>query len=166
MQKLVLNTGIEEYEVEDHTGTVLGVLRVNTSDPNLYARFKDLYNELPALTEKYQELENDEKVELDEKGFPTEFGEALLSYKALDTEVKEKLAIVFPSDNDFDKLFDGMNILAGTDIGCVLENFLDMLAPLIETSVEKRSKKVEEKAKQAVAKATKNREQRRASAKQ
>lgn len=179
MQKLTLNTGIEEYMIEDTTGKELGVLRVNTSDPNFYTRFMDLYNELPEISEKYQDLAELENAKLDEKGFPleevssemdteinTEIKKVLPIFKNLDTEVKEKLKAVFGTDNDFDMLFDGMNILANTDTGKpVLENFLEQFMPLVETNIEKRDAIVKEKAANAVAKAKQNRAQRRASIK-
>ena len=147
MEKIVFDSGIKEYEINNN-----GVLRFNPSDPNVYARFFDAAEQIQQieknLTEKGKTLANNE-----------ENGEAAIRLmQEADKKVKELLGQVFGPDNDFDKLLGGVNILAVAANGeRVITNLMQALLPVIERGVKKCA---EQKIIDAVEKAKANRAQR------
>ena len=180
MERLVVNTGLKEYEVENELGEILGVLRFNPTDQNLYARFVDLYSEIPELSKQYEEtinrfapkadeaegLETDEELEseedTEEEGLPEGTEEIAVAVKEFDTDIKDRMSYVFGRGNDFNAMLSGVSVLALNDTGSsALENLLDTLLPVIVTSSETRQNLMLEKAKAAKEQADLNREQRR-----
>lgn len=149
MEKIVFDSGIKEYEINNN-----GVLRFNPSDPNVYARFFD-------AAEQIQQIEKD----LTEKGKALstneENGEAAIRLmQEADKKVKELLGQVFGQGNDFDKLLGGVNLLAVAVNGeRVVTNLMQALLPVIEQGAKKCA---EQKVGDAVQKAKNNRAQRRA----
>lgn len=149
MEKIVFDSGIKEYEINNN-----GVLRFNPSDPNVYARFFD-------AAEQIQQIEKD----LTEKGKATandeENGEAAIRLmQEADKKVKELLGQVFGAGNDFDKLLGGVNLLAVAVNGeRVVTNLMQALMPIIEDGAKKCA---DQRVGDAVALAQKNRAQRRA----
>lgn len=150
MEKIVFDSGIKEYEINNN-----GVLRFNPSDPNVYARFFDAAEQIQQieqdLTEKGKALANDE----------AENGEAAIRLmQEADKKVKELLGQVFGQGNDFDKLLGGVNLLAVAVNGeRVVTNLMQALLPVIEQGAKKCA---EQKVDAAVKQANKNRAQRRA----
>ena len=47
MKKLSLDTGIQEYQINDN-----GILRFNPSDPNVYARFMETQGKIEELADR------------------------------------------------------------------------------------------------------------------
>lgn len=125
MQKLVFDTGLQEFEVNGN-----GVLRFNPSDPNLYNRFLD-------ATEEIKGIQKDLEAEA-QKYADTENGEGLLRImREADRRAKALLSEVFGQDNDFDKLLGGVNLLAMTRSGNrVITNLMDALTPIIQSGAE------------------------------
>jgi hypothetical protein len=164
MDNLIFDTGIKEYLVNEGE-----TLKFNPTDQNVYARFVEFYNEIGDITKEYDnavkehgKVGPDGEKELDEKGFETASKLMEISKKT-DRTIKDRLTYVFGESNDFDKMLDGVNIMAMTDTGqMVIENFLDALLPIIETNAEKRKAIMDSKVESAVKKAQLNRAQRRA----
>lgn len=152
MEKLFIDSGIKEYQINDN-----GVLRFNPSDPNVYARFMDAMAQIQAvedsLVAKAKEIENVEDREQN--------GAAVLRIMAeADRETKKILTDVFGACNDFDKLLGGVNLLAVAGNGeRVITNFLAALQPIMVEGAENCAKQQADK---AVAEAKLNRAQRRA----
>lgn len=152
MEKLIFDTGIKEYQINDD-----GVLRFNPSDPNVYARFMDAMEQIQtiekALVAKAKGIEKAEG--------QTESGAAVLRVMAeADREVKKILTNVFGKGNDFDVLLGGVNLLAVAGNGeRVITNFLSVLQPIMVAGAENCAKQQADK---AVAEAKLNRAQRRA----
>lgn len=154
MEKIVFDSGIKEYEINNN-----GVLRFNPSDPNVYARFYD-------AAEQIQQIEKDlivkgEKQQNEETGDEAAAGEAKIRLlQEADKKVKELLGQVFGPGNDFDELLGGVNLLAVALNGeRVVTNLMQALLPVIEQGAKKCA---EQKVGDAVQKANKNRAQRRA----
>lgn len=151
MEKLIIDSGIKEYQINDN-----GVLRFNPSDPNVYARFMDAMGKIQSvednLVAKAKELENAESQEAN--------GAAVLRIMAeADRETKKILTEVFGEGNDFDKLLGGVNLLAVASNGeRVITNFLAALQPIMVEGAENCAKQQADK---AVAEAKLNRAQRR-----
>lgn len=121
MKKLNFDTGIEEFEVNG------AVLRFNPSDPNVYARFA-------AAAEKITKIEQDLVVQdADDTGV-----QVLRLMEVADRKAKEILAEVFGSQNDFDKMFNGVNVMAVTANGeRVLTNFIAAITPILTEGAQK-----------------------------
>ena len=128
MEKIVFDTGIKEFEVNNG-----GVLRFNPSDPNVYARFMDLTSEIAKIekdmAKRAEKLENDSE---EKRG-----SGALKIMRDADTKVKQLLAEVFGGENDFGKLFEGVNLMAVAGNGeRVVTNFFTAIEPIMVSGVK------------------------------
>lgn len=124
MEKIVFDSGIKEYEINNN-----GVLRFNPGDPNVYARFVE-------ASEKIQEIEKDmtdKAAELKEND-----GAAVLRLLAdADKQMKDVLGWVFGNGNDFDEIMEGVNLMAvATNGERVITNLLNALLPIIQEGAE------------------------------
>lgn len=121
MHKLLVDTGVEEFEVNGR-----GVLRFNPGDPNIYHRFFAAREELAALDEELVRR----SAELPGEGQGSESLDLLAEY---DRRVKELLNRVFGPPNDFDVILEGVNLAGvGANGRRVVENLLDALAPVLQ----------------------------------
>lgn len=126
MHKLLVDTGVEEFEVNGR-----GVLRFNPGDPNIYHRFFAAREELAALDEELVRR----SAELPGGGREGESLELLAEY---DRRVKELLNRVFGAPNDFDVILDGVNLAGvGANGRRVVENLLDALAPVLQEGAKR-----------------------------
>ena len=139
MEKLTIDSGIKEYQINDS-----GVLRFNPSDPNVYVRFMEAIGKIQSvedkLVSKARELEKPENQERN--------GAAVLQLMAeADREIKKLLTEVFGEDNDFDKLLGGVNLLAVAGNGeRVIANFLMAMQPIMVAGAERCAKQHADKA--------------------
>lgn len=148
MNKLTIDVGIKEFEVNGK-----GILRFNPSDPELYERFV-------CLTEELTTLEKEFTTKAEKAGISENKGENIIHLMhEYDTTIKSKLSIVFGEENDFNKILEGVSLLAVTLTGRVVTNLINALAPILE---EGASRHIEDSAAEAVNAAKFNREQRRA----
>lgn len=127
-EKLTLDDGILEIDINGN-----GLLRFNPSDPNLYRRFLAVARELPELEMRYkQEIESG--AESENETARTE--KALEQMRALDADIKGRLAEVFGRENDFEALLGGVNLMAvGRNGERVVTNLLRALAPYMESGI-------------------------------
>lgn len=155
MEQLIFDDGTREFQVNGGE-----ILRFNPQDLNLYHRFFEAMGEIDRLAREYaadRQVNTGET--MDASGFPQEPA-ALTAAKEYDRKVKELLSGVFGVRNDFDKILNGVNILAiGSNGQPIITNFLDALAPIIREGAGKTAKS---RAAAAVEKAQKAREQREA----
>lgn len=121
MKKLNFDTGIEEFEVNG------AVLRFNPADPNVYARFA-------AAAEKITDIEKKLVVQDAENSG----NQVLRLMEEADRKAKDILAEVFGSQNDFDKMFNGVNVVAVAANGeRVLTNFFAAISPILTEGAQK-----------------------------
>lgn len=120
--KLSFDSGIKEYEINS------GVLRFNPSDPNVYGRFL-------TAAEKIKSVEDS----MIASGANAQTGEDVIRLMVeADRKVKDILRDVFGRDNDFDPIFDGVNIMAVASNGeRVITNFMEAIAPIVAEGAEK-----------------------------
>lgn len=111
MDKLQFDSGVRCFKVNGGA-----CLRFNPADPNLLQRFLEAEQKLSAVEETL-----------------TRSGEAPLELLArADREIKRLLADIFGPGNDFDAIFQGMNLLAVAGNGeRVITNFLAALEPVL-----------------------------------
>lgn len=139
MEKITFDTGVKTYQINEN-----GMLRFNPSDPNVYKRFKDLGGKIEKLQAEYNERSK----------VMTDGGEAIDLLAEYDHRMKEELSLAFGLDNDFDRIFDGANIMAIAGNGeLIITNFLNAITPIVEAGVKTyakmEAKKAVEEAKRA-----------------
>lgn len=148
MQKLMIDTGVEEYQINGGS-----VLRFNPSDLNLYHRFTSVAKEL-------EEIEKEMIAQVDKVPKNTEqTATEMLSIMAqADTKAKEALNKVFGAENNFNDILQGVNVMSVAGNGeRVVTNLMAALAPILENGAKRL---YEDKANAAVAQAKVNRAQR------
>lgn len=150
MNNLQFDTGLKEYRVNGRA-----TLRMNPGDMNLFDRFIRAKDRIEAI-------ENELNTSL--QSFPPESDPATRGAAALrcmaeaDRKVKDVLNEVFGAGNDFDEIFDHVNVMAIAGNGeRVITNFFAAVTPLVQQGAEGYAKN-----KAAAAKL--NRAQRRAKA--
>ena len=126
MEKLIFDNGIKEYEVNGN-----GVLRFNPSDPNLYARFLGATDQIRAIEEELL------KQGADEEGNENAGARVLRQMEAADKKMKALLSDIFGAGNDFDKILEGVNLLAVASNGeRVINNLMDALTPIMSAGAK------------------------------
>ena len=130
MEQLNLNfdNGVKEYSINGRS-----TLRFTPADPNVYARYVD-------CIEKINDIEADMRktsTELDENA--TDYAKKSLDImRDADTKVKAMLGETFGIQNDFDAIFDGVNVMAVAVNGkMVITNFMEMMAPVLEDGAKR-----------------------------
>lgn len=123
MENLVFDNGMKEYSINGRA-----TLRFNPADPNLYNRFFD-------CVDKINEIEagmRKEAATMDETS--DDYAERSLRLMAdADKKVKALLADTFGNWNDFEAIFDGVNVMGNAENGeIVIKNFMNLIAPIIE----------------------------------
>lgn len=142
MEKISFDSGIKSYKING-----AGVLRFNPGDPNVYARFLEAADKLQTVEAALAE---------EAKQLPQADGAAVVQLlNRADREMKGILAWVFGDGNDFDKILNGVNLLAVADNGQrVVTNLLEALQPVLVEGAERCAM---EKVDTAVQKARKRR---------
>ena len=142
MEKISFDSGVKSYKING-----AGVLRFNPGDPNVYARFLEAADKLQTVEAALAE---------EAKHLPQADGAAVVQLlNRADREMKGILAWVFGEGNDFDKILNGVNLLAVADNGQrVVTNLLEALQPVLVEGAERCAM---EKVDTAVQKARKRR---------
>ena len=153
MEKLIFDTGVKEYEVNGKE-----LLRFNPTDPNVYRRFMEVYSQLESMEKEYEARVEPLRNAVDDS--EVKRGEKLLSImKEFDSKVKGRLSYIFGEENDFEKIMEGVNLMAvGANGERVLTNLFTALTPIIEEGIAQHD---QEKVEKAVLQANANRSQRR-----
>ena len=125
MEKISFDSGIKSYKING-----AGVLRFNPGDPNVYARFLEAADKLQTVEAALAE---------EAKQLPQADGAAVVQLlNRADREMKGILAWVFGDGNDFDKILNGVNLLAVADNGQrVVTNLLEALQPVLVEGAER-----------------------------
>lgn len=119
MEKLHFDSGIKSYRVGE------GILKFNPCDPNVYARFLE-------AAEKIQTVEQDLQQQAQSLIGEDAGSAAVKLMEQADRKIKELLAWVFGSHNDFDEMLQGVNLLAVADNGeRIITNFFEALQPVL-----------------------------------
>lgn len=129
MKKIVFDTGVQEFSVNGHA------LCFNPSDPNVYQRFFEAQHRIAQLGDEYaaklpQGAVQAENTAVSADGFSAE--QSLGFLREIDRQVKAQLQYVFGGTNDFDAIFDGVNLLAPNRSGhMVVTDFFSAMEPII-----------------------------------
>lgn len=129
MKKITFNTGVEEFEINGGK-----VLRFNPADINVYKRLFDAQEKImgieAGLVEKAKTFGENAS------------GETVISLLAeADAEMKQLLGEIFGSENDFDEIFDGVNVMSPCSNGeRVITNFLAAIMPIVVQGAERAAK--------------------------
>ena len=113
MEKISFDSGIKTYKINGS-----GVLRFNPGDPNVYARFLEAADTLRTLEKELAERAGKDDV--------------IALMVELDGKMKATLGHVFGEGNDFDKMLEGVNLLAVAGNGQrVITNLVAALEPVL-----------------------------------
>ncbi len=128
MENLIFDNGVKEYSINGRA-----TLRFNPADPNVYARYVD-------SVEKINEIEAEMRAagaSLDENS--SDYAKQSLDImRDADAKVKAMLRETFGAQNDFDAIFDGVNVMGVAVNGkMVITNFMEMLAPILEDGAKR-----------------------------
>lgn len=127
MEQLIFDSGIKEYQINGK-----GVLRFNPSDPNVYARFMELIPKIHAIEEQM----NKKAAKID-RNSGTAGEETLRIMRETDKRIKAVLNEVFGEDNDFDKILEGVNLMAvASNKKRVVSNLMEALQPIMEEGAQ------------------------------
>lgn len=142
MEKLIFDTGIKVYQVNDSGA----VLRLNPSDANLYERFFGAMDKLRALEAEL----SDRSLSPAPDGDELETARSALELLAdVDRRAKEILNEALGCQNDLDAIFEGQNCMAVAENGeRLLTNFIAAITPIIQQGALRFA---DAKAEQAVA---------------
>ena len=122
MNQLHVDLGVEEYALGS------GALRFNPADPNLYARFLELEQQMQSLQKDLTRSSEEAKDAYD----------VLKLLEETDRQLKDLLTRVFGPENDFSRLLQGVNLLAVAANGStVVENLLGALEPVLTRGAER-----------------------------
>lgn len=133
MSKIKLATGIKTYEIENENGEILGVIKFNPSDVNLYKRVEQFEKDAQEIEAELNKcVENN-----DEDTLKTAMVEADAKFKqSIDDMLGNGTSeVVFGKQNVFNTL-DGVTFL---------ERFLVAIIPIIKADIEASSKAKEQK---------------------
>lgn len=138
MKKILFDSGVQEFDVNGHP------LRFNPSDPNVYQRFFEARTRIERLGDEYtaklpQGAAQAETAEVTTAGFSLE--KSLDFMRDIDKQVKGQLQYVFGESNDFDAIFDGVNLMAPNLSGrMVITDFFAAIEPVIRDGFERYAK--------------------------
>lgn len=122
MEKIQFDSGIRSYRIN---GT--GILRFNPGDPNLYGRFLEAVEKLKAV-----------EAELTEQAEQATGAQVVRQMTQADEKMKAILNWVFGADNDFQKLLEGVNLLAVAENGeRVVTNLFAALEPVLTEGIKR-----------------------------
>ena len=129
MKKFTIDTGIEEFEINGGK-----ILRFNPSDINLYKRFIDAQDEMLAVEKKLV-------AKAEAAGDNVNGETVILLLSEADAEMKTILNRVFGEGNDFNDIFEGVNLMSvATNGERVVTNFVAAILPIIEEGAEKAAR--------------------------
>lgn len=119
MQKLNFDNGLKRFQINGNA-----VLEFNPSDMNVYSRFLEAAEKIAKVEETL--VAKGGEINVDD-------GQAVIRLMAeADAETKKILRYVFGEQNDFDKIFAGVNVMAVASNGeRVITNFLAAITPII-----------------------------------
>jgi hypothetical protein len=143
MAKLRIDTGAKTYEIEDENGKLLGVIVIYPNDYNFGKRAEEAEKRIMELIAEAENVVNDEN--------RNESDNASYIYD-LDTKIKEQLDYMFNSKVS-DTVFKGLNCLNLNNNKYFIEQFLEMIVPVItkelEASVKASNNRINKYASQA-----------------
>lgn len=129
MEILNFDSGIKEYRLTENGA----LLRFNPSDPNVYARYMDSLEKIQAAEKAMAE----EASKIDTENGGEAVGESIIRLMNNgDKQVKKILNDIFGHGNDFDKILDGVNLMAVASNGNrVISNLLEAFEPLMHEGI-------------------------------
>lgn len=134
MERLQIETGIKKYEIVDENGDVLGVIRIDPKDFNMYERVEIAEKNIEELMNAAIKIADGDGADLIKETRIVE----------LDEKIKEQLNYLF----DYDVsgiIFGNKNCLNLNHGVTFIQRFLDMIIPVIRNVVETESKESAER---------------------
>ena len=125
MKNLNINIGTKEYSINDD---VSRILRVNTTDINILARFDKAETELKKIASQYENI--------------TDITAEVIT--ELDTKVREQIDYIFDSKAS-EIVFGNINCASIAGGQPIFMNFIDAILPVIKNDIVEEQEKSEKK---------------------
>lgn len=136
MERLQIETGIKKYEIVDENGDVLGVIRIDPKDFNMYERVEIAGKNIEELMNAAIKIADGDGADLIKETRIVE----------LDEKIKEQLNYLFDYDVS-SVIFGNKNCLNLNHSVPFIQRFLDMIIPVVKNVVEEEQKESSERVK-------------------
>lgn len=134
-KSVVIDLGYQSYEIKNPDGEVVGVIRINPSDPGLAGRWQKAEDVMERCRAQVEAELAAGKSEVDVWPLALEASDKIKN--AIDYAFGSKVSDIF---------FGGNSAFALTQSGkTVLENVLDALAPILQNAIETAAKKAQKR---------------------
>lgn len=122
MEKLNISVGIKRYQLVENGA----LLSFNPSDPNVYARYMEAVPKIKSVEQEMAGKARAIDINANDAG-----EKSLQIMRETDKRMKNILNEIFGGENDFEKILCGVNLMAVTENGRVINNVLDALTPIM-----------------------------------
>lgn len=127
MEKLNISVGIKQYQLVEGGEP----LSFNPGDPNVYARYMEIVPKIKAVEQEMAGKAKAVDANAEDAG-----EQALKIMRETDVRMKRLLDQIFGEYNDFDKILRGVNLMAVTENGRVINNVLEALTPIMNAGAK------------------------------
>lgn len=134
MASFKINTGIKTYDIENENAVVIGQIRINTTDMNMFYRAKETEEKIKKLIEDITE------------NVSTEEDMIKATYEC-DQKIKEEINKLFDDDNLSQAVFGNQSCLSTLNGVTFVERFLNMVMPTIQEDFKEEMKKSNDRVK-------------------
>ena len=142
MAKITLETGVKTYDIEDEKGSLLGTISIHPNDLNIGKRAYDGGNKIQELIDSMAEVSEGDSTE-----------DTINKIDSVDKAIKEQLDYIFDAPVS-ETIFKNLNCLSVSNGKYLVENFLDMMLPVINQSLDEGIKGAEERVKKYTSQVT------------
>lgn len=139
MSTIRIDTGVKVFDIENEKGELLGQLRINPTDMNIFTRATDFKNLIIKWLDEVETIEK-ENAELTED----EFTEYLRDY---DTRIKKEVNIFFDDDKASEIVFGNQSVFSTLNGVSFIERFMQAIFPIIQKCIEDEKKASESRIK-------------------
>lgn len=134
MSSFKINTGIKTYDIENENGEIIGAIRINTTDMNMFHRAKETQKRIKQMVDEVT------------KNVTTDDDVINATYEC-DQKIKAEINQLFDDDNLSNVVFGNQSCLNTLNGITFVERFLDMVMPTIQADFQAEMKKSNDRVK-------------------
>ena len=134
MASFKINTGIKTYDIENENGEVIGTIKINTTDINMFHRAKETQERIKQLVDEVTaNVSSDEDV--------------INATYECDQKIKAEINQLFDDENLSNVVFGNQSCLNTLDGVTFVERFLNMVMPTIQADFQSEMAKSSDRVK-------------------
>lgn len=134
MANFKINTGIKTYDIENENGEVIGAIRINTTDMNIFHRAKETQERIKQMIEEVT------------KNVTTD-DDVISAMHECDMKIKVEINQLFDDENLSNVVFGNQSCLNTLNGITFVERFLDMVMPTIQADLQAEMQKSNDRVK-------------------